>query len=222
MPSPKRNGTEPCPTWHCFAACTASPAIRELPGPYPECHALHGYVARRTEMVPRVGCAPTSPVFQTGAFTRLAFSAWCGRRGSNPHLHVGNVTRSPLRHVRVIGERPRNRTLLDRATGFTDPTSHQTCRRPNLVAGQRIEPCSQVYETRMVTRPLTRLELCDGFSSPTHVADTSTVDGNLAERQGVEPSTLAGRLGFQDRLATTDRDAPFCFLRAGRYPGLVV
>jgi hypothetical protein len=45
-------------------------------------------------MVPGVGVAPTSLRLRRSAFTGLASQAnWCGRRGSHPGLHVGNVAR---------------------------------------------------------------------------------------------------------------------------------
>jgi hypothetical protein len=43
------------------------------------------------DMVPGLGFEPSSPVLQTGAFTRLAFQAyWCGLGDSNSCCLAGN------------------------------------------------------------------------------------------------------------------------------------
>ena len=63
-------------------------------------------------MVPPSGSAPDSPVFQTGAFTRLALAAMAGVLGNDPRLQESKSCVLPLHYTPTnTGLRRRNRTF---------------------------------------------------------------------------------------------------------------
>jgi hypothetical protein len=108
-------------------------------------------------MVPGVGVAPTSLRLRRSAFTGLASQAnWCGRRGSHPGLHVGNVARCSYATSAwwgMDGIEPLATQGPDLQLG--ERTSASLLAFPELVAGRGVAPRSdEAYETSWILTDL--------------------------------------------------------------------